>query len=185
MLASLKRLFSRTSEIDDKIQKIDTSFSGLKDEFNDHLEAINENTNEIQLNYEYMCEMDQKIAKLSERMDEVTMLLRKQAGIMIEERPVFEISPLTKKEKEIFQALYVLEEEKGSVSYTDIGRRLGLPESLVQSYTANLLEKGVPIIKRYVHNQVFLKLDTVFREIQAKENLVGIDPSISESVISR
>lgn len=159
--------------------------SQIKDEFNDHLEAINENTNEIQANYEYLCEVDQKLTKVTERLDELTMFLRAQAGKLVEEKPTFETSPLTKKEKELFQALYVLEDEKGSVTYSDIGRRTGLSERLVQAYITNLIEKGIPIIKRYLHNQVFLKLDTVFKDIQARENLVGISPRISKSVISR
>ena len=48
-------------------------FSQIKDEFEDHLTTINENTNEIQANYELVCNIDQKLNKLAERMDEMEL----------------------------------------------------------------------------------------------------------------
>ena len=42
-------------------------FSDVKEELEDHLTAINENTNEISANYEYLCEIDSKMDKLNER----------------------------------------------------------------------------------------------------------------------
>ena len=52
--------------------KIDKATAGrdlkrrIKEEFDEHLGSINENTNEIQANYEYLCNTDSKIDKLNE-----------------------------------------------------------------------------------------------------------------------
>ena len=57
-----------------------STFSQIYDEFEDHLHAINENTSEIQENYSYLCGLDNKIAKLNERIDETIFNL---TGILL------------------------------------------------------------------------------------------------------
>ncbi len=59
-----------------KIEKnLKSSFSRIKSEFDEHREAINQNTNEIQHNYEFLCKLDSKIERLNERIDELTMFI--------------------------------------------------------------------------------------------------------------
>jgi hypothetical protein len=175
------------SDIHNKFAEIEgalkSSFGKVKVEFEDHLDAINQNTNEIQGNYEYLCEIDNKINKLSERLDEITMLLKQHNVIVEEEKPSFEVKALSKKEKEVFLALYTLEDDKGSVTYADMSRRSALPVELLQAYVTNLIEKGVPIVKRYINNIVYLKLDDRFRDAQTKENIVGLDDELCGSII--
>ncbi len=173
--------------IDDKVSKkiqenLKEAFDTINEEFSDHLQAINENTNEIQGNYEYICELDSKIDKLGEKMDEIVMLLRRSNIDMVDERVPFDIRPLNTKEKEIFFALYSLEEELNAVTYQDISRKLSLPASLVQAYITNLFGKGVPILKRYRESKVYLTLDPEFRVCQARENLIGITETIARRI---
>lgn len=158
------------------------AFSKIREEFDEHLDTINTNTNEIQANYEYICEIDNKIEKLSERMEELSMLMKQQMGVTVEKVPEYNVSPLTKKEQEIFLGLYTTEDEKGSVTYADISRRLGLPETLVQAYITNLVEKGVPIVKRYINNVPFLRLDSKFKQLQAKQNILQLNEVVCESL---
>ncbi|MFH0978286.1 MAG: hypothetical protein V1837_03200 [Candidatus Woesearchaeota archaeon] len=157
------------------------AFSKIKEEFSEHLEAINENTNEIQANYEYLCELESKIDKLAERIDELCMFVKHPSAEA--SKNDYNISPLTKNEQEVFQALYAMVNEKGQASYLEIGRRIGLPETLVQSYITNLIEKGIPVQKRYIGSDVWLLIEQNFCEIQAKENILGISEVISEKVI--
>lgn len=179
--SSKKRIFSKELS---RIQKqLKSAFSKVKEEFGDHLDAINENTNEIQANYEYLCEIDSKIDKLAERIEEISMLIQEKNTSMLDHNRTYSVLPLTSREQEVFLALYTLEEEKGAVSYLDIGRRLALTEALVCSYITNLIEKGVPIIKKYMNNSVYLNIDKTFKHIQAKENLLGINEAISEKVV--
>jgi hypothetical protein len=153
---------------------LNRSFEQVKEQFEDHLEAINENTNEIHSNFEYLCEMDRKIEKLAEKVDELNHLIREQRGEKVEKKK-FDLRPLTKKEKEIFYALYVLTEGRRFTTYKEISRRSCFSEELVSSYMASLIEKGIPVLKRYAKKKAYVALDPCFREIQARENIVGVN----------
>jgi len=150
------------------------AFSQIKDEFEDHLTAINENTNEIQSNYELLCNIDQKLNKLTERLDKLEIFLQEH-GLKTEQTEKFKPIRLSKREQEIFLILYALEEIKGSVTYLDIARRVALPEDIVASYISNMLQKGVPIIKKYIANEAHLSLNPKFKALQAKENILQIE----------
>ncbi|MDO8480606.1 MAG: hypothetical protein Q7S65_02185 [Nanoarchaeota archaeon] len=150
-------------------------FDELREEMNDHLDTINENTNEISSNYESMCELDYKIGKLSERLDQLQLFLEQNIGFKSEKKPKFTPQPLTNNEQDVFLVLYTLEDKKGAVSYADIAKRTGLSEDLVGQYITRMIEKNVPVIKRYVNNQPLLRLDPQFKRMQAKENVLGLN----------
>lgn len=124
-------------------------------EFDQHLDSINENTNEIQANYEYLCELDKKIQKLSERLDGL------QHTYAESEKPV--IKPLTVQEKRVFKKLLYA---KKPLSYEEIAETLNANPSLVATYITSLIEKGVPVVKKYLSGQAFLTID-----VDNKENL--------------
>lgn len=154
---------------------LSAAFSQIKEDFEEHLTAINGNTNEIQSNYSYLCEIDSKIEKLKERMDQIQIFLQKNQGFMAEENKKFETSPLTQNEKRVFLVLYTLDEENGNVSYRDLAVNLGLTDELVCNYINNMVAKGVPIVKRYINNKPFLKLNQDFKRLQTKENILKIE----------
>jgi len=147
-------------------------FGEIKEQMEDQLAAVNENTNEIQSNYEFLCELDAKMNKMAERMAKIELFLERQ-GFEREQKPIFEIEPLTSREKDLFLVLYTLE-EKGPVTYKELMRASGLTEELVQAYITRLIEKGVPIIKQYAQNTAYLRLERRFKQLQAKENLLNI-----------
>ncbi len=146
----------------------------VKEELDEHREAINNDTNEIQSNYEYLCELNQKIDKLTERLDSLNLLLNGS-----KDNKEFKISPLTKREKEVFMALYTLGESINFVTYKELARKLCMTEGLVSNYITNIVEKGIPVLKKYCGGLVYLKLEVKFREKQAKENVVGINTLLS------
>jgi len=152
-----------------------SAFKKIKSEFEEHLDAINQNTNEIQANYEYLFELESKIDKLSERLDELSVFL----GISPKGKEFNAanntIYTLTKSEKEIFSAIYSLGEEKEYIIFKDIVKKTLMPESFVINNTSNLINKGIPIIKRFINNEVCLKLDPAFRYAQAKEDFLNIN----------
>jgi hypothetical protein len=152
-----------------------------EEELDDHLTAINENTNEIQANYEYLCELDMKIEKLTERIDEVCMFmgLQKRNSVSQENGGL----NLTRKEQEVFMVLYTQDEEKGS-TYQDVAAKLSMSENLVMNYITNIIEKGVPVVKRYVNSEVFLNVDPRFKHIQTTKNVLQISEVVSARVIS-
>ena len=54
-----------------------SEFSNIKNEMDEHLLAINENTNEISANYEYIHEIESKLDRICERLDKMQMFLEK------------------------------------------------------------------------------------------------------------
>ncbi len=170
--------FSKDSvrEINHRLKK---AFSQVRQEFSDHLTSINQNTNEIESNYEYLCELDSKIEKLAERIDEISMYMGIKGKAMD-----YDIKPLTRREQEVFIVLYTLE-DKSSITYAIIARKIALTENLVQTYISNMISKGIPIIKKYTSNVVHLSLDSGFRALQAKENIAGIHRKISEELLDK
>lgn len=174
MLLTEKKRALYSEAFKDINNQLHDAFSQIKEEFEDHLVAINENTNEIQSNYEVISEIDQKLNKLSERLDRIEFFLQKE-GLETEEKQEFKPVRLSKREQEVFLILYTLEEIKGSVTYLDIARKLCLTEDIVASYISNIIQKGVPIIKRYIANQAHLSLNPKFKALQAKENILQIE----------
>ncbi len=158
----------------DMTNQLASVFSEIKDKFDDHLHAINQNTNETQSNYEYLCELDAKMDKLSERLDQMQMFLQNH-GLEVEEKSEFNVSPLTKREGEVFLVLYTLDGTKDIITYSDLAKRTGLTEELAMGYVDNMIRKGVPIRRKHEHNRTFLKLNPHFRNLQAKENILKLD----------
>ena len=153
--------------------KLKSSFSKIREEFDEHLQSINENTTEIAQNHEYLCELEQKMEKVAERLDHIELFLT-QYGYG-RTSTAFTVRPLSNDEKHVFVALYAVEDEKGHVTYADIAKALLMDIQLVGGYIASLMEKGVPIVKRYANDIAYLKLDSNFKRLQAKENLLSID----------
>lgn len=147
----------------------------IKEELEDHLTAINENTNEIQSNYEYLNELDQKIDKINARLDQIQLFLQEHSNFTIEKEPIFEIQELTNKEKEVFLVLYTIDDQSRGVTYTEIARKLMLSETLVGNYIMNMIGKGIPIIKTFIDGKAHLKIDPDFKRFQAKTNVLFIE----------
>lgn len=157
--------------------KIKDAFSRVKDELNEHRECLNQNTNEIQANYEYLCRLENKIDKISERVDELSLFFEQNSGKNDSEK--FSVSTLTKKEQEVFMAIYMQEH---GVTYSQVAKMTGLTENLVVCYVTNLIAKGVPLVKRYLSSGVALYLDNEFRQVQAKQNILQISESVAQAI---
>lgn len=151
-------------------EKLKEAFKKIKTELDDHLQSINENTNEIQANFEYNIKLEEKIEKLNEKLEELMIIKPKKEHKKIK---------LTLREQEVFLILYTTNDY---VNYAQIARKLGFTTQLTSSYCTNLIEKGIPILKRYVNKQAQVKLDPGFKELQAKENLINIDRRVADSV---
>ena len=150
-------------------------FDSIREELEEHCESINDNTNEIQTNYEYIGKLDRKLDQLAERMDKMQVFLQQHHGFAAEKLPRFNVMPLSKKEKEVFLLLYAMEETRKEVAVAELAKRLSMSENLVQNFVMNLVEKGVPILKKYVQGKSYLFLNKDFKELQAKENILDIE----------
>ncbi|MBL7055580.1 hypothetical protein ISS07_01565 [Candidatus Woesearchaeota archaeon] len=153
----------------------------VKTELDEHLEAINQNTDEIQTNYGCVDELHNKVEKIAERLESVELFLQSNSNFIVEKQS-FNIEPLTKSEQHVFLVIYALEDEKGLVSHIDIEKKTGFPSYIVSEYISRLVGKGIPLIRRYVNNAPYLKLNPDFKRLQAKENILMIDTAQKELV---
>jgi len=151
-------------------QQISTVLECMREELDDQRLAINENTDELSASSEFLNELSRRMDKLTERVDELTLLVKGQ-----KEQKSFSIQPLTNKEKDVFHALYVLTESQPYASYEQVARQTLLTKGIVQDYVTSMIQKGVPVLKKLDGQTVFLKLDQEFRQVQAKQNIIGLN----------
>ena len=142
----------------------------MREEIDEHRSVLNDNTNDIQTNFEFLCELERKIDQLHDRIDELSLLVR---GTSV--KKTFKVQPLSIKEKEIFTSVLSLLESFPQVSYPQIAQHIRVPVSVVGSYVSRIQEKGVPFIKKIQSGQVFLALDSEFRQMQITQNVVRLD----------
>jgi hypothetical protein len=162
------------ASINEMNRGLKAAFKTIKEEMNVHLTTINQNTTEIQAIYEYMNELDAKIEKLNERIDELQMFIspEKQDSLSIE---------LTHREQEVFLVIYA---ENNSITAKDVGRKLGFTDEMVNKYVYNMISKGIPILRQYKDGEMFILLDLKFKDLQARKNVLKIDESISKQLLN-
>ena len=136
----------------------------IRNDLDEHLSTINENTVEIQGIFDYLNEVENKIDKISRRMERLQLSQDKPL-----EKPT--ISPLTQIETKVFLALYT---EETPLSYNEISARTQLTIELVQESICAIARKGIPLQRSFVNNQQFLKISPEFKEWQAKENVINL-----------
>ncbi len=151
------------------------AFDRIKEEFQEHLDTINMNTNEISANYEYIFQLEARIDKLNEKLDEVLMHINTSKGPCLN-KASFSNVVLSPREQEIMLLLYARNGDL--IEAKEIAKLLGLTEDKVDKHITSLGQKGIPVEKRYSDGRIYLILDYEFRNLQAKENVIKINESI-------
>ena len=155
-----------------KEKKNSLAIAAICKEIEDHREELNDITSEIQSNYEYNRDLDRKITKLKEYVDEICAILSKMVGKKLTKSTTYtDIDPLTTKEKNIFLNLYT---EEKPITYAELAKKMNMPILETRQYITNLLEKGVPVQKEYIKTLPFIYLDPKFKNLQAKKNILKI-----------
>ena len=144
-----------------------SAFKAVKEEMDDHLTSINESTDELQTLGTHLNYLDVKFEKLNEKLDEMRLLLSK----VVSQSDGFSLSD---SEKSVFTILYAVEQTP--LSYADVAVRTGLTELAVKAHIFSMINKGIPILERTIDGQSFFRLDKKFKELQAKDNVLKIDP---------
>jgi hypothetical protein len=157
--------------------------STIREEFDEHLESINDNTAEVQQSFSCLAELDEKINKLATRLEKVELYLENK-GFETSETPKFHVRDLTEREKSLFLVIYKLENERMPITYRSIQKHSCLPKTLIQGYIASMIEKGIPITKSHKNNIVQLKLDPQFKAIQAKQNIVKLEQQTLQHILA-
>ena len=60
------------------------------------------------------------------------------------------------------------------IDYNEISKSTGFTQEKSRKYVADMINKGIPIIKKYFENNIYLVLDSDFRNLQAKHNVLKI-----------
>lgn len=146
------------------------AFVKIKDELDEHLETINQTSSDVQEFGGFLSELEAKIDKLTERLDEMEM-----------NNPAKAIKPdikLTLREQEVFMVLYL-----GKIfTSTEIAKRLGFTEDMVNLYLINLITKGVPVVKELMDDLLVFSLEPEFKDLQARRNVLEIDSRIAKQI---
>lgn len=170
--------FLRETEDFSEIQKVKKEVNvlakGIREEFEDHLDSINRNTEEIQSNFDYLKHIESRIDRFEAKLENLQMQFSRFSGIHLVEDVDFSSIKLEEEEERIFLFLYTSPSDK-LISYKHVAEGLRISEFLVRGYVTNLIEKGVPVRKRCVNNEVLLELDSRFKELQTKRNIINID----------
>ena len=146
----------------------------MKTELDEHLDTINQNTSDIQEFNSVLSELDSKIDKLSERLDELELRLNP-------EKQYKSNIKLTPREQEVFMVLYLSKELRPE----EIAKRLGFTTEMTNMYLFNIVSKGVPVKKELVSDLLVFSLDSEFKDLQARKNILEIDQNIASQIFSQ
>ena len=158
--------------------EMDFVLKAIREELDDHRDTINNNTDEIGGNHEMMYQVMAQLDKMSERIDSMALYLKRKDSSFKDDNLV-EIKPLTKREKEVFAALYELTQSQPVVSYRDLAKHMSMPITNVPGYVCALIDKGVPVQKTISHRTMYLSLKRSFARLQAKNNIMGVDAKLT------
>ena len=167
---SSDNLLGKSSALESLKQRFEAALSGIREEFDDHRESINDNTYEIEANYELLCKLESKVDRLQQQFEQLQLSISKFLETA-SASSVHEGIDLDEREKEVFLVLYTADKP---LTYKEMAASVKESEFLVRGYITNMIEKGVQVEKRYVNDTAFISLDRAFMDRQAKENIVKL-----------
>ncbi len=148
------------------------AFAKIKEEFEEHLTAINENTDELNFLHNHLGELDEKIEKLNARMDTIHMMFQQ---LIMQTRVSVELSL---QEQRIFTLLYL----HPYLSMTELAGKTALSSEEVEEQLTSLSDKGIPFVKKTKDGDVYVRLDDDFRKLQEKQQMVKVNPAIMQQM---
>ena len=176
-IKKLEKIILRLSIVESMLAKLkvktDEELESNKEELDMHLETINQNTNDIVINYENLLALEGKVDKLTEKIDEIQAQLN--PGFYNQD---FSSINLSKREQELFIGLYTIEDR---ITIPELSKKTGFPPDTCEFLVKRLSSKGIPIIRQALEQKTYLSLDYRFKDLQARKNILGIDISILRS----
>jgi len=136
-------------------EKIKSSFMAVREEMDDHLVAINENTDELKNHLSFLEEIDEKFEKLNERIDQLQLMM-------------IQVTKPSLSENE-HKVLELLNNFSSPLSCSDVAMRLNLTELTVKAHLFSMICKGIPIKEKIIESQSYFLIEKKFREKQLVE----------------
>jgi len=156
---------SKKKDFEIEFEKIKKCLLLNKQSFSEHLSAINENTSELQSFFDHLNEIEQKLEKTSQRLDNLEL----QNHLKTTSKPY--ILPLNNTEKKLFLVIYT---EDKPLNCWEISQKSGIPLSVIREYISSISQKGIPLNRSFQDSQTFYRLDPKFRDWQAKHNIINL-----------
>ena len=161
---------NKSHEVTELREELKVVFSKIKEEFDDHLESINQNTIEQQSLFEYLSRLNDKIDKLSAKIDSIPIQDRRKPA----KKELLTVV-LTREEEEVLAILLSNSKRNALTTYDILADKLDITPVYAANIVTSLLEKGIPVGKRLLNGNVLVELDRIFHERQMQYNIVTID----------
>lgn len=129
-------------EIENKVKK---SFDAVKEELEDHLTAINQNTDELKIHSGFMNDLDNKLEILNEKVESLQLMLMQAMKSSLNENEI--------------NILEVLETSTSFLSCKDLAVSAGVSELFVKAHLFSMICKGVPLKEKAIDNQSYFSLE--------------------------
>lgn len=154
----------------DKLNELSGELSTMRAEMDEQLTAINGNTNELEIQNSFICEIDNRINKVEEKIDNVCLLLKQ---ILIKAKLSVELS---KDEQRVFLVMYTHEK---FMTAELLSQKSLLMSSIVEETLSSMLDKGIPVEREILDGKIYFRLNKDFKLRQAKEQIIKIDPDVT------
>ncbi len=162
-------------------KKLRGAFSKIREERDEHLESINQLTNELQSAFDYISDLENRYEKLKEITDELQMF---KNSLLLSDKSHFSNIILSLDEQKLFLSLYVFG-EKEPLSFKYLTKKLSLEQDVLKLLLSSLLDKKIPITRERIGSEWYFNIDPRFRELQTKENLIKIHESVSKGIYEK
>ncbi|HDP73656.1 MAG TPA: hypothetical protein ENN46_01720 [Candidatus Woesearchaeota archaeon] len=171
-------MFGLASGEEEKEKKLKQAFRRIKEELDDHRDSINDNTQEIQANFDFSIEIEKRLSKLEEKFEQTTLLLSAMAEKLnlkfIQDYSFDKEVWLTRKEKDILVSAIELCEQNKVTTIQEISASSCYEPELVKDSLVELSRKGIPILVREVNSSAYLEIDQSFLKAQREKKLIDL-----------
>src|SRR3989344_3362713 len=150
-------------------------FNELRQELDEHLDVINENTDEIEGNFSYLINLEKRMKFLEQRLEKFEKTLSKVAPLEEQKREKKQIH-ITDNEQDVFLVIY---NSPKAVDYAHVARTLRKSETYVRYQINGLISKGVPVMRHIINRRNYFSLDIEFKEMQCKENILNLSRTLT------
>jgi predicted nuclease with TOPRIM domain len=146
----------------------------MREQIDDHLQSINENTDEIENNYSYLVDIDQRLKLLETKVDSIFDMLAKLTKTDV--KKTRSKIKLSEQEQVVFSVLYMADR---ALDYGQLCFKSKRSEYFVRNCINTMIEKGIPIKKHIINKKVYFILDKAFKDLQTKKNILNIEKTLT------
>ncbi len=156
------------------VSDVNQVIESMREELDDHLVAINENTEEIELNYSYVLAFNERLKLVEQKIEQLIKIFDKEQHE--EQKIKFKKIRITEAEQKIFSLFYNTDR---AMSYSDVEEESGVSKNKVKTCLNSLIEKGVPVYRFLTNKKQYYYLDAGFKQLQCKENILQLDKTLT------